>query len=77
MGRILVGLMLILAGALKIKAGSHWFLKTLLAYDLVQGKTAAFLSKGLPWFEAACGFLLMIGLFTPLVAIASFIILYV
>ncbi|HET7091251.1 MAG TPA: hypothetical protein VFL17_21665 [Anaerolineae bacterium] len=34
-GRLLVGVVLVLAGALKLKAGSRWFLKTLLAYDLV------------------------------------------
>lgn len=75
--RVLVGLTLVLAGALKLKAGSRWFLKTLLAYDLVHGKTAALLSKGLPWVEVACGVLLVLGFFTPLVAIAGSSILLI
>lgn len=76
-GRILVGLTLVVAGALKLKAGSRWFLKSLLAYDLVRGKTAALLSKGLPWLEVACGFLLVLGFFTPFAALTSFVILLI
>jgi uncharacterized membrane protein YphA (DoxX/SURF4 family) len=75
-GRLLVGAMLVLAGVLKLKAGSQWFLRQILAYDLVKGKTAFLLAKGLPWAEILCGFLLMIGFLSPLVSLMSFILLW-
>lgn len=38
LGRLLVGGMLVLAGVLKLKAGSRWFLQQILAYELVRGR---------------------------------------
>ncbi|NTV01073.1 MAG: hypothetical protein HGA55_08145, partial [Methanoregulaceae archaeon] len=57
-GRVVVGGVFVIAGSLKIKAGSLWFHKTLLAYDLMHEHIALRLSKSLPWAEAACGALL-------------------
>lgn len=76
-GRVLVGFTLVVAGWLKIKAGSQWFLRTLLAYDLVRGVPAVVLSKGLPWIEVICGSLLIVGFLIPFVAPIGFIILLV
>lgn len=75
LGRAVVGLTFVLAGVLKVKAGSQWFLKTILAYNLVHGKAAVLLSKGLPWVEIACGVFLVLGFFTPPVTVASFVVL--
>jgi uncharacterized membrane protein YphA (DoxX/SURF4 family) len=77
LGRILVGLAFVVAGSLKIKAGSQWFLKTLLAYDVVHGAIAVFISKSFPWIEVICGGLLVLGAFTSSVAVAGFIILLI
>lgn len=74
--RLLVGGMLVLAGILKLKAGPHWFLQQILAYDLVKGKAAWWLARGLPWAEVLCGVFLIAGLFTPLVAVFSFALLW-
>ena len=76
-GRVVVGGVFVLAGLLKIKAGSLWFHKTLLAYDLMHERIALLLSKSLPWAEAICGALLILGLFTSIAAVAGFIILLV
>jgi putative oxidoreductase len=76
-GRMLVGFTLAVAGLLKIKAGFPWFLKTLLAYDLIHGATAVVLSKGLPWLEVMCGSLLIVGFLIPVVVPIGFIILLV
>jgi uncharacterized membrane protein YphA (DoxX/SURF4 family) len=48
-----------------------------LTYELVQGRTAIALAKGLPWIEIICGGLLLFGLLTPGVALASFVLLWV
>lgn len=76
LGRFLVGGLLILAGVLKLKAGSRWFLQQILAYELVKGKVAWLLARGLPWAEVVCGALLIIGLLTPLVVLVSFALLW-
>lgn len=75
-GRLLVGGMLILAGVLKLKAGPRWFLQQILAYELVKGRVAWLLARGLPWAEIVCGFLLIVGLLTPFVAVMSFALLW-
>lgn len=74
--RLLVGGMLVLAGLLKLKAGPHWFLQQILAYDLVKGKMAWWLAWWLPWAEILCGVMLIAGLFTQLVAVFSFALLW-
>jgi len=75
-GRLLVGGMLVLAGVLKLKAGSRWFLQQILAYQLVKERMAWLLARGLPWAEIVCGVLLIVGLLTPLVAVVSFALLW-
>lgn len=75
--RILVGAMFILAGFLKIKAGSHWFLARVLAYDLVRGRVARTLARVLPWVEMVCGLFLIAGFLLPLTVSVSFALLLV
>jgi uncharacterized membrane protein YphA (DoxX/SURF4 family) len=75
-GRVLVGLLLVVAGAAKITAGPEWFLQTLLGYDLLPRPLAALLARSLPWIEVACGILLVLGLFTrPAAAIGATLLL--
>lgn len=74
-GRLFVGSLLIIAGLLKIRAGSQWFLQNILAFSLVKGKLAWFLAQWLPWIEILCGGLLFIGLMVPLITVASFTLL--
>lgn len=74
-GRLFVGGVLIIAGLLKLKAGSHWFLQNILAYSLVKGKSAVLLARWLPWVEILCGGLLLIGLMIPLITVISFTLL--
>jgi hypothetical protein len=69
LGRLLVGGMLVLAGVLKLKAGPHWFLQQLLAYELIKGKTAWLLARGLPLVEILYGILLIVGFLIPLVVV--------
>jgi len=73
--RALVGLVLVIAGIAKLKAGSDWFLKSLLAYDLVRGTIATTLSKMLPWGEVVSGVLLLVGFLTPFATVFSFLLL--
>lgn len=75
-GRLVVGGMLVIAGVLKYKAGYRWFLRQILAYDLVKGKVAVLLAQGLPWAEILCGVLLMVGFLTPLVTVVSLALLW-
>lgn len=73
--RILIGALFVLAGILKIKAGSNWFLARVLAYDLVRGRTAGLLARGLPWLEVVCGLFLIAGFLLPVTVAASFVLL--
>lgn len=75
-GRLFVGGMLALAGALKLKAGPRWFLRQILAYELVRGKTAWTLARGLPWVEILCGVFLVVGWQTPLLSLFGFVLLW-
>jgi uncharacterized membrane protein YphA (DoxX/SURF4 family) len=76
LGRFIVGGLLVLAGLLKLKAGPRWFLRQILAYEVVKGKTAWLLARTLPWAEIVCGVLLIAGLLTPLVVVAAFVLLW-
>lgn len=75
--RTLIGFMFVLSGVLKIKAGSHWFLAKLLAFDLVRGRLARTLAKWLPWLEIVCGMFLIAGILLPLGTGVSFVLLLV
>lgn len=75
-GRLFVGGMLALAGLLKLKAGPRWFLRQILAYELVRGKVAWVLARGLPWVEIICGVFLLVGWQTPLLSLFGFILLW-
>ena len=72
LGRVIIGLMLVIAGSLKVQAGTHWILRTLLAYELMPYKASLLLAKGLPWAEIICGTMLLFGWLTPWATLASF-----
>lgn len=74
-GRLLLGVTFILAGTLKVQAGSRRFLRQVLAYNLVQGRVARLLAGGLPWLEIGCGLCLLLGFLLPPVTVVSFILL--
>jgi uncharacterized membrane protein YphA (DoxX/SURF4 family) len=77
LGRFVIGSMLALAGILKLKAGPNWFLHQILAYELVKGKLAWLLAKGLPWAEIILSSLLITGFLAPAAALLSFVLLWI
>lgn len=70
--RLFAGAILTLAGLLKLQNGSHRFLQSVLAYDLVQGRTARLVANGLPWLEIICGLFLITGFFLPITALVGY-----
>jgi uncharacterized membrane protein YphA (DoxX/SURF4 family) len=75
-GRLLVGGLLLLAGLLKYRAGVQWFWQHILDYKLIKGRPAHLLARGLPGIEILCGVLLLLGLFTPVVVVITFVLLW-
>jgi|GEM_PF-247848 len=75
-GRIIVAGVLILAGWLKLKAGAQWFLRQILAYELVKGGPAFLFAYSLPWAEILCGIWLLVGWQTSLATIICFVLLW-
>lgn len=69
LGRALVGGVFLLAGLAKLKAPSSRFLNALLGYDLLAKPVATILARGLPWLEIVTGSLLIVGLWTRIVAL--------
>lgn len=70
--RLFVGSLLLVAGILKLRAGTRWFLQQILAYEIVKGSRAKLVARGLPATETGCGFLLILGWQTSTVALVSF-----
>ncbi|MCA9998803.1 MAG: DoxX family membrane protein [Anaerolineales bacterium] len=70
--RLFVGSLLLVAGILKLRAGTRWFLQQILAYEIVKGSRAKLVARGLPATEIGCGFLLIFGWQTRAVALVSF-----
>ncbi|MCA9996849.1 MAG: DoxX family membrane protein [Anaerolineales bacterium] len=70
--RLFVGSVLLVAGILKLRAGTRWFLQQILAYEIVKGSRAKLVAHGLPATEIGCGFLLILGWQTNAVALVSF-----
>jgi len=68
MARILVGLVLLIAGTSKLRTGENQFLKDILAYELLPRRASCLLARWLPWVEAFTGGLLVVGLFAQLAA---------
>lgn len=76
-GRLLVGAILLIAGAAKLRAGQSRFLKDILAYELLPHWASYLLAHWLPAIEVLTGGLLIVGLFAPLAPIAGFTLLLV
>lgn len=74
-GRILTGLILVIAGSAKLKAGSGHFQKAILGYDLVPEKVAWVLARWLPWVEVISGGLLAVGFLSQVVAVVATVLL--
>ena len=53
--RVVVGSMLVIAGALKIRRGSRSVTEAVLGYRLVSGAGAVVIGHALPWIEIAIG----------------------
>lgn len=60
-GRIIVGMILLVAGIGKIRNGQNRFLQAIMGYDLVPDPIAAILAHGLPWLEVLSGSMLIVG----------------
>jgi len=71
-GRLLVGLILCIAGVAKIRRGQSRFLKAILGYDLVPRGAAIVLSRWLPWIEVLTGILLLVGFLSRLAVVIAF-----
>lgn len=76
-GRILVGLVMLIAGIAKVKAGPQQFSRAILGYDLVTPGVAFLLSRTLPWLEVVTGVCLIIGLFCAAASLIAFALLLV
>lgn len=74
-GRILVGGIMLVAGAAKLKAGSQQFSRAILGYGLVSPVIATLLGRALPRVEIATGICLMIGLFNTIASLVAFALL--
>lgn len=61
--RIVVGMLFILAGWSKLRAGESFFLRTVLAYELLSSILASVVARVLPLLEVMIGSMLVLGLF--------------
>lgn len=75
--RVLVGAILVLAGAGKIRAGRSNFLKAISAFEILPSGVASAVARVLPIFELACGSMLLAGLWTQVAAQAAFALITV
>lgn len=71
LARVLTGFILLIAGMAKALMNGDRFSRAVLAYELLPSWAAKLLANWLPWLELAVGTLLVIGLWTKLVALVS------
>ncbi len=71
LARSLVGIVLLAAGLTKLKLPSHQLLQVIWGYELLPKPAAVVLAYGLPWLEITLGGLLLIGLWSRPVSLAS------
>jgi uncharacterized membrane protein YphA (DoxX/SURF4 family) len=69
--RVIVGAVLVYAGAAKAAAPSEEFANIILAYNLIPPDMALPLAAFLPWIELAVGWSILLGVETKLVSIAA------
>lgn len=74
--RLIVGSLFILAGWLKMRAGTGWFYLQILEFRIIERGFARTLSRVLPPLEIGLGVLLVLGLLTRWVSITSFVLLF-
>jgi uncharacterized membrane protein YphA (DoxX/SURF4 family) len=60
--RIVVGLLFIVAGWSKLRAGESFFLRTVLAYELLPQSLSLAVARSLPLVEVVIGSMLLLGL---------------
>lgn len=77
LGRLAVGGLFVLAGWSKLRASPSRFLEVLLAYDLLPRAVTAWFAEAVPLGEVTVGCFLILGLFTPLAALAAAFLLVV
>lgn len=77
LARLLVGAVLLVAGLAKLRMPTQKFLQAVLGYDLVPRPVAPILAYGLPWVEIVLGGLLLVGLWSHLVSLASIALLLI
>jgi putative oxidoreductase len=75
--RIIVGATLLVAGVGKIRNGRSKFLRSILGYDLVPDRIAAFMAVWLPYLEFLAGGMLLLGIFSQGVSVFAFAILLI
>ena len=76
-GRVIVGVILLVAGIIKIRNGPNRFLEAIMGYDLIPESVAFVLARCLPWLEVLSGFLLIVGLLSREVALLAFGLFFV
>jgi uncharacterized membrane protein YphA (DoxX/SURF4 family) len=69
--RVVVGAVLVYAGAAKAAAPAEEFANIILAYNLIPADMALPLAAFLPWIELAVGWALLLGVETKVVAAAA------
>lgn len=75
--RFIVGIMFLLAGFLKLRAGTDWFRQSIRDYALVKGRLLDVLTYSVPALEVICGLLLITGIVLPFASVLSFFLLVV
>lgn len=73
--RILVGLILLLAGFFKLRAGQRWFYAVVQSYQLTSNSITTIISYILPYFELFLGLSLILGFFEWWSSLISFLLL--
>jgi uncharacterized membrane protein YphA (DoxX/SURF4 family) len=77
LARLLVGTVLLVAGLAKLRMPTHKFFQVVMGYSLVPRPVALVLAHGLPWVEITLGGLLLVGLWSHLVSLASIALLLI
>src|SRR5688572_7530112 len=73
-GRMIVGAVLMVAGLVKLRAGSAGLMQTIIGLVRLSPKAAGWLALGLPWAELALGSGLVLGWMNPFIWMSPFIV---
>jgi uncharacterized membrane protein YphA (DoxX/SURF4 family) len=69
--RVVVGGLLLVAGLMKVRHGLHRFTLAVLSYEIVRGRVAHALARGIAYAEIVLGIVLLTGIFTRSAAVAA------